>query len=721
MAPETGAVSGPTGHATLDPKVMSVLACLAAARGRLVTRDRIMECVWPGVVVTDFALSRCIYQLRRTLGEVSAASSSPIETLPKRGFRLAWKVSEAPPALQDLAEPTAWLSSRHAWAIVLTVIVVVVAIYTYGTSRHWFGIPSAGRAARVSVLPLEDLSRDDEQAVFVKGLTREIMHQVAGIPGVVAIGRQSVFEPIVAGSPLLKTAERLDADFVISGNVAPVGDARRVLIDLRSVPTGELLWSHSYLVERDAPFILVAEVAQSVASVLDFSANPGRTRGSTQNLAAFEAYAAAGEAESRDATRQLLLRAVELDPEFAEAWDTLAAMEVLPVWNGQTTVDEAWGRAKPYLDRAFELDPDLPSAHITLGRFRREFGDMDGAIASFRKALELDPGNGWASANLGLVLRFTGRYSEALAIHDMAVAMDPLSPAAQTRLGTSYWFVGDFESAERHYRTAMDLSPTYGELYDSWSGMLGAGLGRYDEALEMIRRKMSLHGEPTARTLAAAGGICSILGLDSAAMDYWQRAEDINPAYQRIDEERLRHYLARGDDAAVRRIATAILEKDPENDNAILALGIVDLEHGDAEEFTRRVRDAYPAYFEGPVEVQPDASSRALLVALAYAAEDKEKEKQSVLNSVEAAIGKPRAWQYVVLAAAYAMNGNPDEALKYLNSSPPGRVRSWAPVLMRDPRFASLRDNDEFQALVDRHLEAIRLQGSRLAQNLTPH
>jgi tetratricopeptide (TPR) repeat protein len=398
---------------------------------------------------------------------------------------------------------------------------------------------------------------------------------------------------------------------------------------------------------------------------------------------------------------------------FAEAWDQLAGMEVMPVWNGQTTVDEAWRRAKPYLDRAFELDPDLPSAHVTLGRFRREFGDMDGAIASFRRALELDPGNAWAGANLGLVLRFSGHYQEALAIHDIAVAMDPLSPSAQARLGTSYWFVADYESAERHYRIAMDLDPNYEEVYDSWSGMLGAGLGRFDEALEMMRRKMALPGEPTARTLATAGALCSILGMDTAALNYWKRAHDVNPNYQRVEEERLRHYLARGDDLKVSEIASAILDNDPEDGDAILALGIVDFGRGDATAFARRVRDAYPAYFEDPIELRADESHRALLAALAFGAEGNETEEQRVLQAVMSSIEQPRAWQHLVLAAANAMSGNVDQGLRYLRSSPPGRVRSWAPVMMRDPRFAALRDNDEFQALVGGHLEELRLQGAR--------
>jgi Tfp pilus assembly protein PilF len=492
-----------------------------------------------------------------------------------------------------------------------------------------------------------------------------------------------------------------------------------VLIDMRSVPEGDLLWSHSYVIERDAPFVLVQEVARSIASALDFSAYPGRTRGSTRNLAAFEAYVEATEADSRDATRKLLLHAVELDPTFAEAWDWLAAMEVMPVWNGQTTVDEAWARAKPYLDRAFELDPELPAAYVTLGRFKREAGDIDGAIASFRRALELDPGNGWAGANLGLALRFSGRYEEALAVHDMGVTMDPLSSAAQTRLGTSYWFVENFESAERHYRIAMDLDPTYAEVYDSWSGMLSAGQGRFDEALAMMRRKLSLPGEPTARSLARAGALCSILGMDQAALDYWQSAKEVNPAYRSVDEERLQHFLARGDDGTAREIASAILGRDPTNDEAILALAILAVEPGDWTAFSRRARDAYPAYFEGPVLARADEAGRGLLVALAYGAEGDEEQKRLELQAVQQAIAKPRAWQHLALAAAYAMSGDRNEALRYLRSSPPGRVRSWAPVIMRDPRFATLRDDDEFSVLVGEHLEEIRLQGSRVTADPT--
>ena len=90
--PREGTVRGPGGTVRLEPKVMGVLLALAGHPGRVVSRDELLEEVWPGVVVTEHTLSRCIYQLRNSLADAGAESRSsgfrPIETLPKRGYRL---------------------------------------------------------------------------------------------------------------------------------------------------------------------------------------------------------------------------------------------------------------------------------------------------------------------------------------------------------------------------------------------------------------------------------------------------------------------------------------------------------------------------------------------------------------------------------------------------------------------------------------------------------
>ena len=85
-----GTVSGPHGSVRLEPKVMEVLSVLASHPGRVVSRDELLDAVWPNVVVTEHTLSRCIYQLRNELGKIGGEQGdfNPIETLPKRGYRL---------------------------------------------------------------------------------------------------------------------------------------------------------------------------------------------------------------------------------------------------------------------------------------------------------------------------------------------------------------------------------------------------------------------------------------------------------------------------------------------------------------------------------------------------------------------------------------------------------------------------------------------------------
>ena len=97
-----GVVIGTGGTVRLEPKVMEVLVVLSSHPGHVVSRNELMDKVWPGVIVTEHTLTRCIYQLRRDLraiiGQEGAADFDPIETLPKRGYRLRVSVKETPAA-----------------------------------------------------------------------------------------------------------------------------------------------------------------------------------------------------------------------------------------------------------------------------------------------------------------------------------------------------------------------------------------------------------------------------------------------------------------------------------------------------------------------------------------------------------------------------------------------------------------------------------------------
>lgn len=103
--PAAGEVAGPGGREQLDPKVMQVLLVLAQSAGSVVTRQELLDQVWPGVVVGDDVVSRCIYQLRRHLRQAGGDEkhAALVETLPKRGYRLNSAQGLVPSSASDAA------------------------------------------------------------------------------------------------------------------------------------------------------------------------------------------------------------------------------------------------------------------------------------------------------------------------------------------------------------------------------------------------------------------------------------------------------------------------------------------------------------------------------------------------------------------------------------------------------------------------------------------
>jgi DNA-binding winged helix-turn-helix (wHTH) protein/tetratricopeptide (TPR) repeat protein len=710
--PGTGTVTGPGGSVQLDPKVMDVLVCLVEADGGVVSRETLMTEVWGGVIVTDFALSRCIYQLRKNLMQAANSDETPIETLTKRGYRLSWPIGDVVPAqTKEKKGQKRTITFVSGLGLLLVVAVSWWFDQDQPGSVEGTGSWQDGESIRLVVYPFKDLSDDQDQQVFATGLAREVLHELAAVPNLSLIGRSSSFETGHEYLNTLEHAQKVGASYLLEGSVQTIGSSRRVLVDLHSVPSGEQLWSHSFLIEPRAPFNLLQEVAWEVVQLFQFSMNPESIRVSTDKLEAFESYLLAFETESIEVQRSALQRAVQLDPNFARAWDGLAAIEVMPVWNGETTVEEAWERSRPFIEKALEIDPGLPEAYVTLGRFKREFGDFDEAIEMFQKALELDPGNRWASANLGLILRFTGRFEEALAIFELDVAMDPLDAPSHLRLGTAQWFMENHEEAARQYEKAAELAPGNEEIYDSWSAMLALGMGRFDLALAKMHQKMEVEGQPTPRTLIQAAAWARVLSMDQLADRYLRQvgktmlADEIHLSQYAI------RYLEKGKDALARSLELQNLNNSETDTEAHLMLGALDLESGRPEQFLQRVQRSFPEYQVPKTRMSlMDNIDSILLIAAANQVNDRQETAEPLLKASVEILETPRSREHFWLAATHAMRGEVDRAISELRVSPPGWVRQNVRFMMWDPRFVRLRDSAEFQILVTEHVSELERQ-----------
>lgn len=145
----TGELVGAQGASRLEPKVADLLFLLASRRGAAVTREEIMDALWPGQVVGDDSLARAVFKLRQALGD-DAKSPRYIETLSKRGYRLMAEPTSA--ALQDVAAtdavsapalPTSTVRRRWVWVALALVIVALVIGSAWWSSGRWSSAPAS--------------------------------------------------------------------------------------------------------------------------------------------------------------------------------------------------------------------------------------------------------------------------------------------------------------------------------------------------------------------------------------------------------------------------------------------------------------------------------------------------------------------------------------------------------------------------------------------------
>jgi DNA-binding winged helix-turn-helix (wHTH) protein len=128
--PCAGEVSGPAGRRSLDPKVMAVLVVLTRHAGEVVSRADLISKLWPGVAVTDDALTRCIYVLRQQLSSAGGSNEyrSILETLPKRGYRLNSRVASLLAAAVRPSVTPRWRMPAIVGGIAAAIVILVEII-----------------------------------------------------------------------------------------------------------------------------------------------------------------------------------------------------------------------------------------------------------------------------------------------------------------------------------------------------------------------------------------------------------------------------------------------------------------------------------------------------------------------------------------------------------------------------------------------------------------
>ena len=335
----------------------------------------------------------------------------------------------------------------------------------------------------IAVLPFVNMSRDEDNEYFADGLSEELLNVLARIRGLRVASRTSAFFFKGKDIDIPTVAQKLDVATILEGSVRKSGTRVRITAQLIQVATDSHLWSQTYDRELDDIFAVQDDIAQSVVSELraallgegTASATSGEAKaevqaavtGRTDNPEAYRLYLKGrsflvGNQQEMDKSVDYFQQAVARAPGYAMAYAGLAEAYTTQAYLRALDRTEAVGKARAAVTRALELDPDLAEAHTALGLVRFYFEwDWSGADIEFRRALELNPGSQAVHEEYGNFLSMMGRLDEGLARSREAARLDPLSVGPAHNIAINELIRGDYEQAAAGFRHAIDIDPNW--------------------------------------------------------------------------------------------------------------------------------------------------------------------------------------------------------------------------------------------------------------------
>ena len=308
----------------------------------------------------------------------------------------------------------------------------------------------------IAVLPLTNMSPDQENAFFADGVQEDILTNLSRIQELRVISRTSTHRYRSTDLNLKQIGEELGVHYLVEGSVRRMENQVLVTVQLIDAKTDEHLWAENYNRALDNIFAIQAEIAKTIAEKLQTVLSPQELhlieRRPTENQEAYDAFLIARRFENAYSQKgvELCEQAVGLDPDFAEAW-SLLAKQLIIFWRRDyyRQNDELLERATHAIEMARKTGPDIPNSYDADNMFvYNVYDDINASINLGLRALEIDPN--FASGQNNLALRYIqlGRIAEARHYYELAVKADPLHQPANIRLAQVYGFLGLWKEAE---------------------------------------------------------------------------------------------------------------------------------------------------------------------------------------------------------------------------------------------------------------------------------
>jgi len=347
----------------------------------------------------------------------------------------------------------------------------------------------------IAVLPFADMSPDKDQEYLGDGIAEEILNALVKVTALRVTGRTSSFSYKGSDADISQIGNELNVAHVLEGSVRKQANRVRITAQLIQVSDGFHSWSETFDGDLSDVFDLQDEIAKKIVDQLEvlLDGEGARLASSlTSNQDAYDTFLRGrafyqklvGEETLPQAIKHLE-QAVQLDPEFHEAWALLALCQLsLPEHAASEDPADYYAAAQSAIARAQKINPNAAIVVRANALLLTTKGDFFGAIQAFERAYELTPNDPAASIGFGSYLTSVGLTEKAIALLEKSVASDPSAPFNYMNLGSAHYIEEDFPMAIQYYKRANQLGYVPARLN---LALIEADRGRIGEAYAWMR------------------------------------------------------------------------------------------------------------------------------------------------------------------------------------------------------------------------------------------
>ena len=387
----------------------------------------------------------------------------------------------------------------------------------------------------ICVLPFANMSGDPEQEYFSDGISEDIITDLSKISALHVVSRNTAFTFKGKAVDVGQVATQLKVNHVLEGSVRKAAGRVRITAQLIDAANDGHLWAERYDRDLNDIFAIQDEISHAIVDALKVKLLPEEEKAivhrGTDSVGAYnlflmarQTYVTGIEYDARrlDAIIRMCRRAVEIDPNYADAWALIALAEVLLRANAGREGGDAGLAAA---ERALAINPDLAEAHAVKARILSEENRIDEAGREIDIALRLDPESYQVNRNAGL-LRFRQKQIEdAAAYWEKALTLEENDFGSAGMLVTVYTALGKPEAAQRAAKIALERCEKILARDSNNAAALGhsavalAMLGQRERAKEWMERALLIEPDNITMRYNFACGLANYIHDNNAAVE----------------------------------------------------------------------------------------------------------------------------------------------------------------------------------------------------------